>query len=231
MSIFEFSFKHSLKPNLRILVIPVLMAIIIIFLGVFVIKNGMERITNKLEELDNLEATVITLQEKVDILREIEGIVLNQADITVVTIPDKNPTLIMLSQLETQASEKTVDILNKTTQSQMSGSEGLISARVNLNMTGDLTSILDFLLYLDDLAPISTIDEVDLAKSGDLTASNLTMSVFWGDFPTRIPPITEPIKTLTAQEENLVNQLAKLKRPELIELKPEVPTIRENPFR
>jgi Tfp pilus assembly protein PilO len=231
MSIFEFSFKHSLKPNLRILVIPVLMAIIIIFLGVFVVKNGMERITNKLEELDNFEATVITLQEKVNILREIEGIVLNQADITVVTIPDKNPTLIMLSQIETQASEKTVDILNKTTQSQMSGSEGLISARVNLNLTGDLTNILDFLLNLDDLAPISTIDEVDLANSGDLAASNLTMSVFWGDFPTRIPPITEPIKTLTAQEENLVNQLAKLKRPELIELKPEAPTIRENPFR
>jgi len=231
MAILGVSFEHFLKPNLRILITPLLLAIIILFLGFFIIKNGMVRITTKLEELDNLESTVITLQEKVDILREIEGIILSHADTTVIAIPEKNSTLVMLTHLSSVANEKSVQIINKKTQSQQIGEEGLVSAKININITSDFNSILDYLMNLDDLAPLSTIDEVDTSKSGEVMSGNLALSVYWGDFPTRIPAITEPIKTLTAEEEDLINLLAKLKRPDFIDMAPTAPTNRENPFR
>ena len=115
MTILGVSFEHFLRPNLRILITPLLLAIIILFLGIFIVKNGMERITIKLEELDNLESTVITLQEKVDILREIEGIILSHADTSVVAVPQDNSTLIMLTHLSSVANEKSVQIINKKT--------------------------------------------------------------------------------------------------------------------
>ena len=231
MTILGVSFEHFLRPNLRILITPLLLAIIILFLGIFIVKNGMERITIKLEELDNLESTVITLQEKVDILREIEGIILSHADTSVVAVPQDNSTLIMLTHLSSVANEKLVQIINKKTQSQQIGEEGLASAKININTTSDFNSILDYLMNLDDLAPLSTIDEVDMSKNGENTSGNLALSVYWGDFPTRIPAITEPIINLTAEEEDLINRLAKLKRPDFIELVPTAPTNRENPFR
>jgi len=231
MIILGVSLEHYLKPNLRILITPLLLALIILFLGFFIVKNGMERITFKLEELENLESTVVTLQEKVDILREIEGIILSHADTTVVAIPEKNSTLVMLTHLTSVSEEKSVQIINKRTQSQQIGEEGLVSAKININTTSDFNSILDYLMNLEDMAPLSTIDEVDLSKNGEITSGNLALSVYWGDFPTRIPPITEPIKTLTAEEEDLIKLLAKLKRPDFIELAPSTPTIRENPFR
>jgi len=84
MAILGISFEKIIKPNVRILMPPIFLVIALAFLGIFVVKNGLERIYAQLNKLEDVEKTLGILQEKVDILREIQGIVLSQADINLI---------------------------------------------------------------------------------------------------------------------------------------------------
>lgn len=231
MAILGISFERIIKPNVRILTPPILLAIVLVFLGIFVVKNGLERIYAQLNKLEEVDKTLVILQEKVDILREIQGVVLNQADISVISLPEKNPSLLMLTQLNNLVQEKEVTIINKSIQVAQSDSSGIFSMLIRLELEGEFTNILSFIQDIEKVAPLSTVEETDFEKIINGVTSNVSLSVYWGDFPTKIPAITEPIKTLTASEGILLDQLANLIRPELTNLKASQPISRDNPFR
>ena len=231
MVILGLSVERVLKPNIRIMAPPIFLAVVLVICGVIVFKNGLAAMYSQLKKLEDVDKTLAILQEKVDILREIQGIVLSQADISVVSLPNRNPSLIMLSQLGNLANQKEVVIVNKSTQGATSGLTGLFSMQIRLNVEGQFTNLLSFASDIGKIAPLSTVDEVDIATSGEGVNSSLSLSIYWGDFPTKIPAITEPIKTLTTSEEDLLDQLANLTRPELTDLGATLPVSRENPFR
>jgi len=231
MAILGISFEKIIKPNVRILTPPIFLVIALVLLGIFVVKSGLERIYAQLNELEDVNKTLAILQEKVDVLREIQGIVLSQADISVISLPEKNPSLLMLTQLNNLAQEKDVTITDKSIQVAESDSSGIVSMQLRLELEGEFTNILSFIRDIQKVAPLSTVEEIDIEKIINEITSNVSLSVYWGDFPTRIPPITEPIKTLTAKEEVLLDQLGNLTRPELTDLKASQPIIRDNPFR
>ena len=231
MAILGISFEKIIKPNVRILTPPIFLVIALVLLGIFVVKSGLERIYAQLNELEDVNKTLAILQEKVDVLREIQGIVLSQADISVISLPEKNPSLLMLTQLNNLAQANVVSIINKSIQVAQSDSSGIVSMQLRLELEGEFTNILSFIRDIQKVAPLSTVEEIDIEKIINEITSNVSLSVYWGDFPTRIPPITEPIKTLTAKEEVLLDQLGNLTRPELTDLKASQPIIRDNPFR
>jgi len=129
------------------------------------------------------------------------------------------------------AQEKEVAIIDKSIQVAESDSSGIVSMQLSLELEGEFTNILSFIQDIQKVAPLSTVEEIHIEKIINEITSNVSLSVFWGDFPTRIPPITEPIKTLTAKEEVLLDQLGNLTRPELTDLSATEPIIRDNPFR
>lgn len=231
MVILGISVERVIKPNIRIMAPPIFMAVVLVICGVIVFKNGLASIYSNLKKLEDVDKTLAILQERVDVLREIQGIVLSQADISVVSLPNRNPSLIMLSQLGNLATQKEVVIVNKSTQTATSGLTELFSMQIRLNIEGQFTNLLSFANDIDKIAPLSTLEEVDIAKSAEGVNSSISMSVYWGDFPTKIPAITEPIKTLTATENDLLDQLANLTRPDLTDLQASEPASRDNPFR
>lgn len=232
MDIFGISVKGTIKPNIRILATPVLMALVLVFLTVFIFKNGISRMLDEIKNLEDARKTETILQEKVNILRRIEGVVLSQADISAMAIPERVPSMLMLVQINKLAEKYSINLSSKETQIQSRGDVDLPSMRISLTAEGELTGIVNFLKEIDTLAPISTLDEIEYNQDeGGKINTTISLSIFWGDFPTKIPPITEPIKTLSIKEEKLLEQLADLQKPELIDLKASEPTTRESPFR
>lgn len=231
MVILGISVERVLKPNIRIMTPPIFLAVVLVICSVIVFKNGLASIYSQLKKLEDVDKTLAILQEKVDVLREIQGIVLSQADISVVSLPNRNPSLIMLSQLRNLANQKEVVIVNKSSQTATSGLTELFSMQIKLNIEGQFTNLLSFANDIGKIAPLSTLEEVDIAKSAAGINSSISMSVYWGDFPTKIPAITEPIKTLTSTENDLLDQLANLTRPDLTDLQASEPSSRDNPFR
>lgn len=231
MVILGISVENVLKPNIRIMAPPIFLAVALVICSVIVFKNGLASIYSQLKKLEDVDKTLAILQEKVDVLREIQGIVLSQADISVVSLPNRNPSLVMLGQLGNLATQKEVVIVNKSTQTSTSGLSGLSSMQIRLNIEGQFTNLLSFASDVGKIAPLSTVEEIDIAKSANGVNSSITMAVYWGDFPTKIPAITEPIKTLTATENDLLDQLSNLTRPVLTDLKASEPISRDNPFR
>lgn len=230
MTIFGISLKGTFATNIKVLAFPSILAISLIVLSILVFKNGVSRIYEKLDELEELDKTVSTLEEKVGILRQIEGIVLEQVDTSLVSLPEKNPSMISLQQLENLAQNKGIEIINKTSKGKQSALPSLFSGSIDLELTGQLQNLLNFLQDLDTIAPITTIAEINIKGEENGVSSSSALSVYWGTYPTKIPPITEPIKTLTQNEENLLGKLTALNKPDLVKLEAQAPSTRVNPF-
>ena len=231
MEIFGISIKATIKPNLRVLVLPSMLLIILVTLTAIVFKNGITRISAQLNNLQDSKKTENILQEKVDVLRRIQGAVLNQADITALAIPEKNPGVLMLSQINQKAESLGLTVVDRKTGSLPKPIADMSSMKLIFALEGELPTMVDLAKDIKELAPLSTINVVRINKERGILSMKVDMEVYWGDFPTLLPPLTEPIKTLSQNEEMMVNNLGKLEKPAFIELEASAPQPRENPFR
>lgn len=231
MEIFGISIKATIKPNLRVLILPSMLLAILVILTTIVFKNGITRISAQLKNLEDSKKTENILQEKVAVLRRIEGVVLNQADITALAIPEKNPGVLMLSQISQKAESSGLTVVDKKTSSIPKPIAGMSSMKLIVILEGELSTMVNLAKDIKELAPLSTINVVRVNKERKILSMEVDMAVYWGDFPTLLPPLTEPIKTLSQNEEMMVSDLGKLEKPAFVELEASAPVARENPFR
>lgn len=231
MEIFGISIKATIKPNFRVLVLPAVLIVILAILTVVVFKNGVTRISAQIKSLEESKKTENVLQEKVDVLRRIEGVVLGQADITALALPEKNPSLLMMHQISQEAERTGLVVLDRKTSSVPKPIGDMFSMTLVITIDGGLPEMVNMAKSIKQLAPLSSVNLLKLRKEGGKLVMEVDLSVFWGDFPTLLPPLTEPIKTLTQNEEAKVAELAKLEKPVFVTLEASDPVVRENPFR
>lgn len=231
MEVFGISIKGTIKPNIRVLVIPTFLIGMLIILTLVVFKNGFTRISFQLKKLKEAERTENMLKQKVDVLENLKGVVLDKAEVSVIALPEKNPTMFMFAQLRNSADKYLLTILDREARGMYSPEGDLSKMELRFRVRGDHSNIIDFLREIKDLAPLSTVEEVSISIKGNLSEAEVTLFVYWGDFPEKIPPLTEPVRALTEQEEEAYQKIAKLTKPEFIELNPVEKTDRENPFR
>lgn len=220
-----------MSPNIKALVGPLLAILVLSLLFIISVQGGYNQITLKMGELAAATRNEKVLEEKASILREVRSS-LGNADKTVIALPYKNPGLWMLSQLKAAAEANSLAISDFELVDELKYSEDIAKMQISFSVDGaSAGSLLVFIKSVSNLAPISTVDSVDLKQEKDKNPrAEVKLSVYWSEPPSVLPPITSPVKQLTSSEQELLSRLSGLVQPQFTVFPPSVPGQRENPF-
>ena len=155
---------------------------------------------------------------------------MSYADTAIVAMPDKNPSLVALSQLKNLAEARALILNNIEVGRKTTNKSGTSKTTISFEVEGALSQVLNYLLSTKNFAPISTIDRVEIAQAGGVIRTSVDLAVFWAPLPTKLPAITETVTELTASEENLITELLDLEQPLFFQVLPVEPSARIDPF-
>jgi len=209
----------KLPPQIKVLFFPVALVVLVIFLYLIAFRVGYSQVARQMDELKEAEKNEVVLEQKLRLLGKIQEEVLSQADTAVVALPDANPGLTMLGQLSQLATENGLTIGSKKIGAASEDSQGLSKIKVSLDITAaNLSSVLEFVSAIGQIAPLSTLNFVEISKegTGEIFAI-VDLSTYWAPFPEKIPPLTAPIKELTRQEQEILARLSTLDQPQVAE--------------
>ncbi len=231
----KFLSAHSMRMlglNIRILFGPLLMISIIAVLFVYLLMFGLKKVSSEISAYNELNNDISVFRKKLSSLQEIKEGIVDQADKTVIALPNRNSAIFTLSQIESLAQESNIT-LNSIRFTQISQKDGINSMGLKLSITGsDVQSVFDFIKKLYDIAPITTISSGNLSgteSAGEISAG-FDMLIYWSDFPTQIPPISAPLVELSDKEKELLSKVNNLKSPLFVILEPQPPAERSQPF-
>lgn len=221
--------KGLFGANVSAILIPSVYLLVSIILFVFGAKMGIAKISEQSSSLNEARKTQGVLQQKESLLRQIETEISSQVDVLANVVPEKNPALIMISQLKNLALVSGVTITTFKIGAQ--NDVGVVSfVELSYDADGALSSIIPFLNTVKTLAPISTIETAKINQQGGLASANVRIRVYFADYPTKLPSLTEAVNELTDEEEGLFDTLSGLTLPVFTTLAPQGPTVRESPF-
>lgn len=170
-----------------------------------------------------------TLKQKSELLRTLEKSILEQADLTSFALPNKNASFAVVSQLNKLAGENLVFITNLRIGGETKDGN-LSSSDLGFDVEGTVSSVLSFLKGVGNIAPITLIDKIQLNQTQDVARATVRVKTFWADFPSTLPAVSEPIEDLTKEEEEILVKVVNLTPPDFVNLEPQAPTEKTNPF-
>lgn len=225
------SSKSFLPPSISILLTPILIVLAVVGLFLAVFKIGTSRISSQRKQLKTAEENETILVQKQQILQSVQGTVLSYADASSVAMPRENPILVVFSQLKILAGKNSVVLNDVKVGSLAESKKGSSKATISFQIEGEFGQVLKYLADTGNAAPLSTIDKVEVSQAAGAVRATVSMSIYWAPFPEKLPPISEPIHELTAEELNLIEQLSDLAPPAFAEVSPATaPVVRQNPF-
>lgn len=218
------------NPNVRALIGPGALSLILVSLFMFLFKNGYSQISRQVTQLRAEMKNEVTLEEKVTILVEVKS-ALGSANEVVIALPYKNPGLWALSQLKGAAAANAVAISEIGLVDEREFGESLTKMQIELEAeAAEPGSITAFLKAVEGLAPVTSLDSAAIQEKSGSVTSEIKLSVYWSELPSTLPPIASPVKELSESERELLDKLSTLTAPEFIDIGPSAPSIRENPF-
>lgn len=231
--------KQKSKGSTKVNIVPILIysfiGITIFGLIIYVTNLSYTKITSANTRIKALETQNNTLQEKVDDLKSIDSTILGKSEDVVLALPEDDPALLSIYEIRKKIDENDL-IMSKVGNASVGGKEkeSYKNGGLDFAIDGDLDSILKFLLSTKEILPIVNIKSVTYqlsVRAGFGSESNITFLTYWSALPTEIPPINEPIKSLSSDEEDLLSEISKYEKPDISTLEPEGPYEREDPFR
>ncbi|OGM11452.1 hypothetical protein A2Z22_00175 [Candidatus Woesebacteria bacterium RBG_16_34_12] len=227
----EINQNSILNPNIRVMIIPSLSLIIIITLFIVVVKTSIPKISEQMNLVKNTDENVSKLNQKLDILREVKDKVLGYADTSLLAVPDENPILWKMAQLKSITSENEMHLLSRSVDVKETQGGGINDVEVIIAASGSLAKAMDYIKAVQNSSPISNIESVSIKRISENDVEvHFTVKTFHSRLPTKLPKISEPIKNLTSKEQDLLEDLSKLKAPEFTMLEPNGPFDRLDPF-
>ena len=231
MAIFSITKYKIFNPNIKLVLFPTLLLAILVVLFVMLVQNGYRRIAAELDKLEAYQKTESLLLQKLSSLREIDPSILDKADVTLIALPEGDPTNFFLTHTKRVGKDKDLKILKMSMTRTASSEEDISASEIKLEAeVGDIQSFIDFLQELRKVLPIATIDKVEISGREGGRNMNVAFRVYWSDLPTQLPPITEPIRFLEDSEQVILSEIVAYTKPEFVILDPTAPTDRENPF-
>lgn len=221
--------KSFLGPNINAIGFPFLYLAASVLLFSLVMKIGVTKISEQRKTISESTATQGVLQQKESFLREVETEVSDFVDASANAIPEKNPALTMIAQLKNLAVVQGLTLTSFKVGSD-SLTSGVSSVEVTFGVDGTTTNVLSFIQALSTAAPISSIEKAKVNTVGGIASANVSLKVYFAEYPTKLPALTEPISTLSAEERTLLDTLSALTLPSFTKLNPQEPGIRGNPF-
>lgn len=221
--------KKFLPANFQILLLPLGLLLVLVILFVVAIRVGFSRISAQRQSLSESQRNENILSQKQSVLSELQPELETSADATTLSMPDKNPALLVFSQLKGVAASNGVALINLKISPEVKEKE-ISRIEILLDVDGDIFQIISFMEQLHDIAPLVQLERIKINQSGGLARANTTLRGYWADFPEKLPPLTEPVKELTSDEVDLLTRLSTLVPPLFSNLSPTEPTVRGDPF-
>lgn len=222
----------SFNPNIKIILGPLIVLMIIAFLTFFVGTNGYSRVKTKLDEYNSAKEKETALNKKLDSIRTIGKQVLESSDIVIVTLPQKNPASLILSRLKANLTDTQSTMLKiSSTLHKDENSIGEMSFNLEVE-NADLNSVVTLLEKELASLPLVVVKGVrSSANEQELTyASELDLSFYWSELPTSLPPLIQPVVELTDSQLELLGKISALEQPSFTALFPSEPSDRASPF-
>lgn len=224
---------NHIDPSIRLLAAPLIIIVASIFLVVSLFNTTYPKIRSELDKYNNDRKTISLLDQHLSILKEFKaGVLDDRSDITYMVLPDKNPGAFAFSQLKLLAVENKLRVKDIKFAASSGVDESVNKANISYNFEADnINTTLKFLTDLQNVAPLMTPDGVDISIKNGSVDVKLNTVVYWKSLPKSLPSLTEPIKDLTTEEENLIAKIYRFRLPQFSTLAPEpLRPDRLNPF-
>ncbi len=226
-----FSIKKSFLPNsFNIIFLPFIFVIGLIALTSVVVKIGVGQILQEKAQLAQLLKDENTLKAKENLLSQVASSAVRSADSAAAGVPDKNPLLVVISQLKNVAAENGLTISNLKSGGQSKDKGELLSVSVGFDVEGSLSNVLAFVKGVSSISPLTTVERVNINQSTGSTLSTVSVKSYWAPFPEKIPPVTEAINALSTDEQKVLSILESLTPVPYREIPPNPPIERAEPF-
>lgn len=231
MAVFGITKSKILNPNVKLLLFPIILIGSLGVLFVVLVQNGYHKITTELDQLENSRKTESLLIQKLNSLRSIDQSVLDKADATLLALPERNPANFLLAQVNKLGEEKGVSYSKIRSTSRVKAAKEIQNAKISLSAnTSDIKIVVDYLKALRMVLPIASIEKAEIDRKDEIVTTSIELNIFWSDLPTTLPPITEPIRALRSDEQELLTEISSYERPEFLILEASQPVDRDNPF-
>lgn len=230
MAIIDSKNKAFIPQKMKAMLLPLALLLAMIALSVIVFKVGVARISVQRADFRKAVKNETILAQKQQVLQTLESNILSYADAATIAMPDKNPSLIALSQLKTLAENNGLNLSEIKIGSKTSDKSGTFKTTILFEAEGALFQVLNYLVSIKSMAPLSVINRVDITQRGEVIRASVSLVVFWAPLPTKLPAISEPVRELSADETNLITELSNLEEPLFTEVLPAAPSGRIDPF-
>jgi len=225
--------KKLLSPDLKVLIIPSLVIVCVVFLFLTLIKMGYPRITTLLSQLEESGKIERTLEERLNVLKEFNTGLSKSSDISFIVLPDKNPGTWTLSQIKELSLSNSLLFTDTEFKKVITASD---SAVRKMDITADFESgsispVVEFLLGMGEVAPLTTIEEVEIERDKEVINSKVKFTIYWAALPTTLPSLTQPLKQLSITDQETLTKIDSYKKPQFTVLPPQpAESLRVNPF-
>ena len=210
---------------------PVGLLLLLIVLSVFAVRFGFAKISEQRQNVTAAKQNESVLSQKESILKDIQSGVPSYVKAVAAALPEKNPSLSMVSQLRILSAEKGLKLGNIKVGSEIStGGASVTEVDVTFGIEGPIAEIVTFLAALKEIAPVSTIEKAKVNRSSTGTRADVTIRVYKSPFPEKLPSLTEPARALSDDEKTTLTKLSALRLPVFVDLAPQGGGLRENPF-
>ena len=214
----KFLIKH-----LGILLLTILLLASSLYYGIGKVKS----IKTKISESQKSEKL---LNNKVSILRNVTSTLPEDISYIDFALPSKGIALYAISQVKNQANTLGLLISNLRTGSVSEDKNGISKINLTFDVEGYEQSIYDYLGLFPKMLPLMKIDKLSINTTAGIATATVSVSAYSGDLPKSIPSLTSPIKDLTNEEIQTLNNISEFLKPEFVTLSASTESPKEDPF-
>ena len=222
--------RKLIPASVSVIALPLIYVIILVVISYVAISTGMSKIGEQKKNLAKSKKTESVLRDKEQTLLEASSVITPYVDYSVQALPDRNSSLVLISQVKTLGLKKEVELMDLAVSGFSEADKGISSAGMTMGIKGDTDKAVDFIRSTKVIAPIIVLDMIEMDFSGDTISADLKTQSFWKPLPQELGKISEPINKLTETEIAILEEIAQLEAPSFYDVSPSGPYTRGNPF-
>jgi len=222
--------KSPISPNITMLLVPIIYLTIVIVVAVFSIRTGYEQIKKQRSEIASAKQIESVLTEKLNTLQDAQGFIAKYVDPASSALPDKNPSLLIISQMKQITAERPVVVTEFNLGRGAGADTSTSTITVNFSAAGNVNDVLSLHQDITKLAPLITFKAFDIIYESENVSIETLAHSYFAEYPEKLPSITQPISKITTGEILLLDEVTLLTAPTFSKLNPNGPFTRENPF-
>jgi Tfp pilus assembly protein PilO len=181
---------------------------------VFELSFFTNRVQSNQTNTTSLKNEISILQSRLAALQSARPKVTDAISKTTDALPSDNSALLVTSQIRHLALDSQMEIKNINLSAvQKPDAQGIGSMQVSFTVTGQIKDMLTFFDNIVNSAPLLSFDSISLLSSETQSICQVSINSFWSPLPTELPSITDPLVSLSGEEETLLEKVKSLKAP------------------